>query len=103
MAVIKFSHNYPKLHGQRSAMLLACTPITIDSSEKSKKLLEYDTKYDGGYFTIAPGNYVLLTFLGDCGIPFTSIRNNYPPTKEDYYQGKVGDTFDIVIRKRRKA
>lgn len=41
MSVIKFSHNYPKLHGQTSAELLAVRPIRIDKNTPAE-LLEFD-------------------------------------------------------------
>lgn len=98
MGEIRFSHSYPKLHGQTSARLLSIRPIKIDENTP-KELLEYDTKYDGGYFNIPYGDYVQLIFLGNLGIPFTSIRNHYPPQKGDYYKGILGEMFDIIIRK----
>lgn len=98
MAVVKFSHKYPKLHNQTSALLISVRPIKIDENTP-KELIEYDTKYDGGYFKLPYGNYVQLVFLGNFGIPFTTIREHYPPHKEDFYEGTLGETFDIVIRK----
>ena len=41
--IIKFSSDYPKLHGQTTAELLAVKPIRIDK-DTPKELLEYDTK-----------------------------------------------------------
>ena len=105
-AIIKFSHNYPKLHGQTSAELLAVRPIRIDKNTP-KELLEYDTTYWeyvslGGYvksrFPLPTGDYIQLIFLGNLRIPFCTIRKNYPPQKGDYYRGKVGDIFTIEIK-----
>lgn len=96
--VIKFSHNYPKLHGQTSARLLSVRPLKIDDNTP-KEFLEYDTKYDGGYFELPHGDCVQLIFLGNLGIPFSTVRNHYPPQKDDYYEGILGEMFDIVIRK----
>lgn len=97
MSVIKFSHDYPKLHGQTSAELLAVRPIRIDKNTP-EELLEYDTKYDGGYYKLATGDYIQLIFLGNLRIPFCTIRRNYPPQKGDYYRGKVGDMFTIEVK-----
>ena len=97
MSVIKFSHDYPKLHGQTSAELLAVRPIRIDRSTP-KELLDYDTKYDGGYYKLATGDYIQLIFLGNLHIPFCTIRRNYPPQKGDYYCGKIGDMFTIEVK-----
>lgn len=95
--VIKFSHAYPKLHGQTSAELLAVRPIRIDRNTP-KELIEYDTRYDGGHFPLPTGDYIQLIFLGNLRIPFCTIRKNYPPQKGVYYRGKVGDTFTIEIK-----
>ena len=97
MSIIKFSHGYPKLHGQTSAELLAVRPIRIDKNTP-QELLEYDTKYDGGYFPLPTGDYIQLIFLGNLRIPFCTIRQNYPPQKGDYYRGKVGDVFTIEVK-----
>lgn len=102
MSVIKFSHAYPKLHGQTSAELLAVRPIRIDKNTP-KELLEYDTKYDCGYYKLAPGGYIQLIFLGNLRIPFCTIRKNYPPQKGDYYCGKVGDVFTIEVKPEAKG
>lgn len=108
--VIKFSHAYPKLHGQTSAELLAVRPIRIDRNTPDE-LLEYDTTYydkpfkdatslyaEKQRFPLLTGDYIQLVFLGNLGIPFCTIRKNYPPQKGDYYRGKVGDTFTIEIK-----
>ena len=102
MNSIKFSHDYPKLHGQTSATLLAVLPLRIDRNTP-KELLEYDTKYDGGYFPLPTGDYIQLVFLGNLRIPFCTIRRNYPPQKGDYYRGKVGDVFTIEVKPETKG
>ncbi len=96
MKTIKFSHNYPKLHGQKTATLLAVLPIRIDKSTP-KELLDYDTSYDGGRYPLPTGDYIQLVFIGDKRIPFCTIRRAYPPQKVDYYNGSVGDVFAIEI------
>lgn len=97
MSYIKFSHAYPKLHGQKCATLLAVLPIRIDA-KTPKELIEYDTKYDEGYFPLPTGNYIQLIFVGDKHIPFCTIRKAFPPSKSDYYKGKIGDVFEIQIK-----
>ena len=97
MSVIKFSHAYPKLHGQTSAELLAVRPIRIDKNTP-KELLEYDTKYDGGYYKLATGDYIQLVFLGNLRIPFCTIRKAYPPSKVEYYKSKIGEQFEVVVK-----
>ena len=97
---IKFSSDYPKLHGQTSAELLAVKPIRIDKNTP-KELLEYDTKKaDGTYYKLRTGNYIQLVFLGNLGIPFCTIRskrNMYAEDKEAYYKQFVGQVFNIVL------
>ena len=94
---IGFSHHYPKLHGQTSAELLAVRPIKINK-DTPQELLEYDTKFDGGYFPLRHGNYIQLIFLGNLRIPFCTIRAAYPPSKVEYYQRNIGKMFDIHFK-----
>ena len=88
---IKFSKNYPKLWGVED--------INIDENT-NKDLLEYDTKAnDGSYYELKKGKYIQLIFLGNKNIPFCTIRSAYGQygNKKEYYQAKVGETFNIVI------
>ena len=97
--IIKFSHDYPKLHGQTSAELLAVKPIRIDN-DTPKELLEYDTKKsDGTYYELKTGDYIQLVFIGNFGIPFCTIRskrNRFTEDKEAYYKQFVGKVFEIM-------
>ena len=90
---IRFSHNYPKLHGQTSA-----------------KLLEYDTAYfvkpfkdetslyaEKQHYPLPTGNYLQLVFLGNLRIPFCTIRKAYPLSKETYYRNAIGQTFELEV------
>lgn len=103
---IKFSHNYPKLHGQKSAYLLAVEPITIDANTP-EELLEYDTTTtEGTRFPLKHGEYIQLIFIGcDYRIPFCTIRardhwfNGQKSDKFSYYRSKIGQIFNIDIRK----
>lgn len=97
MSVIKFSHDYPKLHGQTSAELLAVRPIRIDKNTP-RELLEYDTAYDGGHYKLATGDYIQLIFLGNLRIPFCTIRKAYPPSKVEYYKSKIGEQFEVMVK-----
>ena len=94
MNTIKFSHEYPKLHGQTSAELLAVRPIKIDA-HTPKELLDYDTTYEGGRYPLKSGDYIQLIFLGNLRIPFCTIRSAYPASKVMYYHGAVGKVFAI--------
>lgn len=101
MKHIIFSHDYPKLHGQYRAELLAVRFITI-SKTTNHEMLEYDTRYENadgtiGHYPLKPGKYLRLIFDGDKGIPFTTIRKAYPPQKVEYYKQAVGETFEVWI------
>jgi len=97
---IKFSSDYPKLHGQTSAELLTVRPIRIDRSTP-KELLEYDTKKaDGTYYKLRTGDYIQLVFLGNLGIPFCTIRSKrhkHTEDREAYYKQFIGQTFNIKV------
>ena len=95
---IKFSHHYPKLHGQTSATLLAVLPLRIDKYTP-KELLEYDTKFDGGYFPLKTGEYIQLVFIGNLRIPFCTIRSAFRKEKVMYYTAAIGEKFDIEFVK----
>lgn len=95
--VIKFCSNYPKLWGQKSAVLISVRDIKINKNTHPD-LLEYDTKKtDGTYFPLKSGNYIQLLFVGDKGIPFCTIRSAFPTKKIDYYKCQYGQTFEIKI------
>ncbi|MFA5452815.1 MAG: hypothetical protein WC248_04530 [Candidatus Methanomethylophilaceae archaeon] len=100
MMEIKFSSDYPKLHGQTSAELLAVKPIHIGNGTL-KELIEYDTKKaDGTYYELETGDYIQLVFLGNLGIPFCTIRSKrhkHTEDREAYYKQFIGQTFNIKV------
>ena len=101
MNKIKFSSDYPKLHGQKKATLVAVARIKIDKNTP-QELLEYDTKKsDGTYYELKTGTYLQLIFLGDKSIPFCTIRSAYPTHKVEYYKSSIGKVFDIVIEEQK--
>ena len=115
MNTIKFSHAYPKLHGQTTAELLAVRPIRIDR-DTPDELLEYDTTYydkpfkdemslyaEKHRFPLPTGDYIQLIFLGNLRIPFCTIRKAYPPQKVEYYKQAVGETFEVWIKPETKG
>jgi hypothetical protein len=97
---IRFSHNYPKLHGQTSAILIELA--VVDRSTLTEKFIEYDTVFDGGYYPLPPGRYVVLVFLGNEFIPFTTVRG-FSAIKYGYYHDGIGHKFDIEIVANPKA
>ena len=100
---IKFSHNYYKLHNQTKAELIDIKRIAIDK-DTPPELLDYDTTYDGGRYELKKGNYVMLVFLGNLGIPFTTIRSakGRYGDKYEYYHPYIGDMFDVVVKEEEK-
>lgn len=99
MQTIKFSSDYPKLHGQTSAELLAVRNIRIDRNTPPE-LITYDTvKRDGTRYPLKSGNYLQLIFIGNYHIPFCTIRSAFPDRKEEFYRKHVGDIFEIEVIK----
>ena len=102
MYKIKFSHLYPKLWGQETAELLRVK--VVDRKGLHKDLIEYDTHYytghgiDGGYYALPNGLLIHLTFIGNKGIPFCTIRR-YTQSKFEYYDELKGKQFEIIINK----
>lgn len=101
---IRFSHDYVKLHDQHHARLLATFTINIGKERlESDPLLLYDTlTVEGKRFRLGTGQHVLLLFLGDKGIPFTTIRprrNRQGMDKLTYYHDLIGEDFEITIKK----
>ena len=96
MNQIKFSHDYPKLHGQRSAELLSV--CIRDRGTLTDKFVDYDTTYDGGKYPLPPNKYLVLVFLGNELIPFTTVRR-YTEEKYNYYDycAETREHFTIVV------
>lgn len=99
---IRFSHDYPKLWGQKKAELLAVKIILAEVIQANKKLLNYDTKFitrdllEEYYPLPKSGHLLQLVFLGDEGIPFCTIRT-MTPEKYKYYSSAVGKEFSIIL------
>ena len=99
---IVFNNNYPKLHGQKHARLLAVfTGITSDIlTNRFPDLMFYDTRRDDGrFYKIDEGEkYILLLFEGDKGILFTSLRRD---NEENFvkYNTAIGQFFKVRIKK----
>lgn len=99
MNKIKFSHQYYKLQTQgNTALLIAAIPYQINDNTPAR-FLAYDTYYyPDGHYELKQGEYVLLLFLGASGV-FTTIRprKGRYGDKLEYYSGKIGEMFEIVI------
>lgn len=100
MLSIKFSHDYPKLWGQRIVKLIGIR--FIDKKDLNPTLLKYDTTFfdkDGNshQFPLKGSNFLQLIFIGEFGVPFCTIRSAYPQSKIEYYQRSIGQKFLVVI------
>lgn len=112
---IKFSHNYTKLHDQVKGLLVHVRKASW--CDLNDDLVEYDTKYipttadscgcelhtdyEGDIehcnYPLPKGELVVLTFIGDKGIPFSTIRSAYGEygNKYNYYTKRIGKWFDL--------
>lgn len=99
---IKFDCNYPKLCNQAHAKLVWIDEIRdCDFTLKYphlKALFEYDTKRPGGkLYNIKRGDYLLLLFVGDKGIMFSTVRRDNPSNRSKYIN-KIGKLFDVEVK-----
>lgn len=103
MTNIKFSHKYTKLlYGLnfiKHAVLLQV--LIIDLMDLTQEFRDYDTDF-GVYELPKKGKYMLLIFQKQGMSLFTTIRR-HTPQKEEYYKGKIGETFQIVIEQKEPA
>jgi len=92
MKEIRFNRNYKKLHNQKKAVLIQTA--TVKGENIQKEFVKYDT--DFLFEFDKKETYLLLIFVGDKMIPFTTLRKlNIENVKQ--YVGYEGDYFDIVI------
>lgn len=107
---IKFDHPYCKIYGQQTAKLIHIERVSC------KDLDEFMINMDTQYYVEVPsdttpeipkkelrscklkkGSLILLIFLGDKNIPFTTLRNFRDSTFRAY-RSLIGDMFDIVVK-----
>ena len=92
MKEIKFNKNYKKLHNQKTACLIQTA--VVKGIDIPKDFIEYDT--DNSYKINKRATYLLLVFVGNKIIPFTTLRKlNIENVKK--YIGHEGDYFDIIV------
>lgn len=102
MKLIKFSHNYDKLHGQKLAKLVDVEETVGYEAYLHPDFVEADTRYqnaDGsiGHFELPDGvPLLILTFIGDKRIPFTTIRR-WNTEKTHEYKTAIGEYFEVFI------
>ncbi len=95
MKEIKFSRNYKKLYNQKKAVLIE--RFIVYPEELSKEFLDFDT--DGGKYKLNTKQcYLVLYFVGDKKIPFTTLRK-YNEENISKYFNSVGEIFKIVVEK----
>lgn len=97
---LKFSHNYTKLHNQTKANLICI--IKMHRSKLNSDFVEYDTVYSDsnnvkGHFKLPDGDYIVMVFVGNKLIPFTTVRP-YSQQKWAFYKANVRKWFDVKYR-----
>lgn len=99
---IEFDNNYPKLHGQKEARLVA---VFNDISgrilyNKFPDLMGFDCKRSDGkfYFVNPEKDYMLLLFIGDKGILFPTFRKSNDENKSRY-NDSIGELYKLIIAK----
>lgn len=101
---IAFSHHYPKLHNQVRARLLKVAVVDVEKLDPA--FVHYDTVYierDGLFPQIekhyplpASGKVIVLFFVGNLLIPFSTVRR-WTPEKERWYTGMTNMVFEVKI------
>ena len=99
---IEFKCNFPKLCNQANAKLVWIDEIRdcdfILKYPHLKALFEYDTKQpDGKFYNINRGDYLLLFFVGDKVIMFSTLRRDNPSNRSKYIN-KIGKWFEVEIK-----
>ena len=102
--VINFSHHYPKLHAQERARLIRV--VISDVKALPRSFVHYDTVYldrDGlfpqteKYYALPEsGNVLILYFVGNQLIPFSTVRR-WTAEKERWYTGMINMIFEVAV------
>jgi hypothetical protein len=104
---IAFSHDYYKLPEKwegTTAVLLGVTKTKVSSLECwHTSLTEWDTAYRGevGHYDFGKMDDCLLLFFFHAQpkpMIFTTIRS-FNENKLSYYQGSIGDLFEMVMKR----
>lgn len=93
---LKFNRNYTKLHNQKSGLLVGI--FVAYKKDLTQEFVDYDT--DGCYKLDENKAYMLLVFLGNKNIPFTTLRRYNEENMRKYHSGKV---YRIVIEREIKG
>jgi len=94
--IIKFDQPFCKLYGQKQAKLIYKRPIK--KIELIDQFINYDTKYFNKKtnlnYNILGDDFILLVFIGNKNIPFTTLRKN---TEENNKKYVINEWFYIKI------
>lgn len=97
METIKFNRNYKKLHGQTSAILVY--KDVMFPEQLKKEFIEYDTE---GAYEIVDHSYLVLYFVGNKYIPFSTLRKNNAENRKKYLDCELYTTFKIEVQEQTK-
>ena len=97
MRNILFNDNYPKLHNQCMARLIDYK--VINESKLNQEFIIYDCqKSDGSLYKLEKNvNYILMYFIGDKQIPFTTIRKHNTKNIKRCMEG-ITKTFIVLVQ-----
>ncbi|MFA7133145.1 MAG: hypothetical protein WC108_07595 [Bacteroidales bacterium] len=94
---LKFLGSYPKLHNQKTGLLLSVRRIEINE-KTPKALIDYDTtRSDGSKYELKNGRHIQLIFIGNLGIPFSTIRSE---KSLEFYLDNINSVFKIKIEEK---
>lgn len=97
---IRFDNNYPKLHNQKHARLVMVIQGLLGEMllKNFPDLTFFDTLRDDGiYYDIKPEeSYILLLFVGDKEIMFSTLRKQNQENAILYAES-VGELYEIKI------
>ncbi len=100
LAKIRFDNRYPKLHNQKHARLVMVIQ-DISGEMLLKKYPDFtgwdSRRDDGRYYDIKPEeNYMLLLFIGDKNIMFSTLRKQNEENAILYAES-VGEMYEIKV------
>lgn len=97
MKKLLFADNMPKLCDQNTATLVYWTAMAGCQLKQHQDFWLYDTlKSDGTFYKLnKDGRYLVLFFVGDKGILFSTIRKLNDENR--HYLEEVGEVFNIEV------
>ena len=97
MKEIKFNRNYKKLYNQKKAVLVE--RLVVYPEELSQEFISFDT--DGKYKLNMKQCYLVLYFIGNKKIPFTTLRKYNEENVKKYFNS-IGEVFKITVEEEAK-